>query len=207
MADSSNERTEEIIVHGIYSYKLNAVDEDGKKKYAVVYFESAINDVRLTGFQEIDDPSDIPEIDYETDTLNKLLQALDARIKFPTTFTPATAQTAGVAGAVPAPAAGAQGKYLRGDGTWQVPGVMRLNGQSPDANGDLTIKVSQLENDARDSHGNIVGYALTTDIPSVWDADGHLVSPSGWSLWITDEATPVVDSGSSNNNNSSSGGE
>ena len=33
----------------------------------------------------------------------------------------ATASAAGSAGFVPAPAAGAQGKYLRGDGTWAVP--------------------------------------------------------------------------------------
>lgn len=33
----------------------------------------------------------------------------------------ATSDTAGTLGAVPAPAAGAQGKYLRGDGTWQTP--------------------------------------------------------------------------------------
>lgn len=33
----------------------------------------------------------------------------------------ATSSAAGSAGLVPAPAAGAQGKYLRGDGTWQTP--------------------------------------------------------------------------------------
>lgn len=37
------------------------------------------------------------------------------------TFTAATASTAGTVGAVPAPSAGAQAKFLRGDGTWQVP--------------------------------------------------------------------------------------
>jgi hypothetical protein len=36
-------------------------------------------------------------------------------------MTAATASAAGKAGLVPAPAAGAQGKYLRGDGTWQTP--------------------------------------------------------------------------------------
>ena len=39
--------------------------------------------------------------------------------------------------------------------------------------------------------GNVAAssYALKTDIPSVWDSNGHLVSPSGWQLWITDEST------------------
>lgn len=36
-------------------------------------------------------------------------------------MTAATASAAGKAGMVPAPAAGAQAKFLRGDGTWQVP--------------------------------------------------------------------------------------
>ena len=36
-------------------------------------------------------------------------------------MTAATASAAGKAGLVPAPAAGAQGKFLRGDGTWQTP--------------------------------------------------------------------------------------
>lgn len=38
-----------------------------------------------------------------------------------TIMTAATASAAGKAGLVPAPAAGAQGKFLRGDGTWQTP--------------------------------------------------------------------------------------
>ena len=284
MADTSNTSNEEIIVHGIYTYKLNAVDDEGKKKYAVVYFESAINDVRLTGFKKIDNPDDIPDIDYEKDTLDKMLQALEARISFPKTFGPASSSAAGSIGAVPAPAKGDQKKYLRADGTWQTtPGIVKLNGMTPDANGQLTIKVSQIENDARDSHGNIVGYALTTDIPSkvsdltndvgyitgvawgdiknvptsftpashnqasntinkmtgyakpsstsaiattdtlngaigklekaldgkqasgnyalitdiptVWDSDGHLVSPAGWKLWITDSGSSSSNSG------------
>lgn len=37
------------------------------------------------------------------------------------TMKAATADAAGTKGLVPAPAAGAQGKYLRGDGTWQTP--------------------------------------------------------------------------------------
>lgn len=37
------------------------------------------------------------------------------------TMTGASASASGKAGLVPAPAAGTQGKYLRGDGTWQTP--------------------------------------------------------------------------------------
>lgn len=39
-------------------------------------------------------------------------------------MTAATASAAGKAGLVPAPTAGAQTKYLRGDGTWQTPNII-----------------------------------------------------------------------------------
>lgn len=43
-------------------------------------------------------------------------------------MTGATASAAGKAGLVPAPAAGTQAKYLRGDGTWQTPPYIPLAG-------------------------------------------------------------------------------
>lgn len=47
----------------------------------------------------------------------------------------ATADTAGSAGYAPAPAAGAQGKYLRGDGTWQTPPNTTYSVATQSANG------------------------------------------------------------------------
>ena len=47
----------------------------------------------------------------------------------------ATAGTAGSAGYAPAPAAGAQGKYLRGDGTWQTPPNTTYSVATQSANG------------------------------------------------------------------------
>ncbi len=40
-----------------------------------------------------------------------------------------------------------------------------------------------------DASGNniISTYAKKTDVPSVWDSEGHLVSPAGWTIWITNE--------------------
>lgn len=49
----------------------------------------------------------------------------------------ATSSAAGKAGLVPAPAAGAQGKYLRGDGTWVVPTNTTYGLASTSANGLL----------------------------------------------------------------------
>lgn len=42
------------------------------------------------------------------------------------TMTGASASAAGAAGLVPAPAAGSQGKYLKGDGTWDSPAMSEL---------------------------------------------------------------------------------
>ena len=56
----------------------------------------------------------------------------------------------------------------------------KLSQLTNDSNYALTsaipTKLSQLTNDQ--------GYALKTDIPSVWDSDGHLVSPAGWKMWV-----------------------
>lgn len=66
-------------------------------------------------------------------------------------MTGATASAAGKAGLVPAPAAGAQTKFLRGDGTWQVPtnttysaagtslGLVKTGGDVTISNGTITV--------------------------------------------------------------------
>lgn len=60
-----------------------------------------------------------------TATTYTLGKSVPADAKFTDTtysnMTAATASAAGKAGLVPAPAAGAQAKFLRGDGTWQTP--------------------------------------------------------------------------------------
>ena len=50
-------------------------------------------------------------------------------------MTAATSSAAGKAGLVPAPAAGAQGKFLRGDGTWQTPSNTTYSVATTSANG------------------------------------------------------------------------
>ena len=55
-----------------------------------------------------------------------------------TTMTGATSAAAGKAGLVPAPASGAQGKYLRGDGKWQTPTNTTYGAATTSANGLLT---------------------------------------------------------------------
>ena len=55
-----------------------------------------------------------------------------------------------------------------------------------DANGKLQATANNA-----DKLGNVAAsqYALKSDITSnsAFDSDGHLVSPAGWKIWITDE--------------------
>ena len=52
---------------------------------------------------------------------NVITSTYAKKSEVPTVMTGASSSAAGKAGTVPAPAAGNQGKYLRGDGTWQTP--------------------------------------------------------------------------------------
>ena len=54
------------------------------------------------------------------------------------TMTAATASAAGTAGLVPAPAAGKQGQFLRGDGTWDKPTDTTYNDATTSAHGLMT---------------------------------------------------------------------
>ena len=73
--------TQETIVHGVYSYKLNSLDESGNPKYVVVYLENDISDVRVTGYEKIVNLDNIPSIDYDNDNLLKFLEVTDAETR------------------------------------------------------------------------------------------------------------------------------
>ena len=73
--------TQETIVHGVYSYKLNSLDESGNPKYVVVYLENDISDVRITGYEKIVNLDNIPSIDYDNDNLLKFLEVTDAETR------------------------------------------------------------------------------------------------------------------------------
>lgn len=108
------------------------------KNYAVLlangkmYVNVPWTDSNTTYTQATSDNLGLVKIGYSADGKNYPV-ALDGNGKMyvnvpwtdtNTTYTnmgAASASAAGKAGLVPAPAAGAQGKYLRGDGTWQTP--------------------------------------------------------------------------------------
>ena len=96
----------------------------------------------------------------------------------------ATASAAGKAGLAPAPAAGAQGKYLRGDGTWQTPPNTTYAVATQSANGlmSATDKKSVDYTEAlRLSFIGVPRYWRSTTLPvgHVW-ANGDLALFADW---------------------------
>ena len=76
----------------------------------------------------------------------------------PTVFRGATSSAAGSTGLVPAPAAGAQAKYLRADGTWQTP---------PDTNTTYNLATTSANGLLRQLNGNASYYLNGTNNWSV----------------------------------------
>lgn len=128
----------------------------------------------------------------EYDRLNKTgLQYVLEKIKdkinasVPADMTGATAEAAGTHGQVPAPQAGDQVKFLRGDGTWAtvtIPDVpvkgVQKNGTDlvPDEDGKVNVivptKTSDLENDSNWVDEDTIDGKISTALTSAYKAGG-----------------------------------
>lgn len=82
------------------------------------------------------------------------LRAIYNTVRSP--FTGATADKTGAVGAVPAPSAGSQGKFLRGDGTWQTP--MDTKYTHPNSG----VTAGTYNNVTVDAQGHVTGASNTT---------------------------------------------
>ena len=87
-------------------------------------------------------------------------------------FKAATASAAGGSGLVPAPAAGKQGQYLRGDGTWATP----TNTTYSDATQSTHGLMSTADKKKLDGFGAASTYALKSDITAMYRYKGSVVS-------------------------------
>ena len=87
-------------------------------------------------------------------------------------MTAATASAAGKAGLVPAPAAGAQTKFLRGDGTWVVPTNTTYTAATSSKNGLM----SSTDKAKLDAFGAASTYALKTDITAMYRFKGSVAT-------------------------------
>ena len=84
----------------------------------------------------------------------------------------ATASAAGSTGLVPAPAAGKQGQYLRGDGVWATPPDTKYNNVTQSANGLMTAD----DKKKLDGFGAASTYALKSDITAMYRYKGSVTS-------------------------------
>lgn len=82
-------------------------------------------------------------------------------------MTAATASAAGKSGLVPAPAAGKQGQYLRGDGTWATPTNTTYNVATTSANGLMSStdksKLDGIKNMSMGVRGTVPGTPSVSD--------------------------------------------
>lgn len=160
---------EPVIKHGIYRYKTGELDDTGNPVYNTIYFRSDLESVKIVSFNPLHDLDSIPEIDAETQSALELLQIIEA-----------SARKLG------------RDKLDKSEAT-KVATPNKL--LYLDDNGQLQATV---QNALQLGGIDASQFALKTDVPSAFDDDGHLISPAGWQLWITNEdPTTIVTGGES----------
>ena len=139
------------------------------------------------------DLSDIANIGDINDNMDIIDDEMSKLIDSVPTMSGASASTDGESRVVPQPVAGDNAKYLRGDATYSVPGVMTINGRTPDpVTGDITV----IEGGGSGSYGS---YRLDATIPvSAWSGSGPYTTTitneyikstmDGSETWLDNEA-------------------
>lgn len=113
--------------------------QDDDKEADFIKNKPELADVATSGsYNDLEDKPHIPDDPVQSDWNQSATNELDYIKNKPGTFGPASAQQAGTDGFVPAPQAGDQDKYLKGDGTWAtitIPVVADMTGATEQSNG------------------------------------------------------------------------
>ena len=113
--------------------------QDNEQEADFIKNKPELADVATSGsYDDLEDKPHIPDDPVQSDWNQSATNELDYIKNKPGTFGPASAQQAGTDGFVPAPQAGDQDKYLKGDGTWAtitIPVVADMTGATEQSNG------------------------------------------------------------------------
>jgi len=113
--------------------------QDDEQEADFIKNKPELADVATSGsYDDLEDKPHIPDDPVQSDWNQSATNELDYIKNKPGTFGPASAQQAGTDGFVPAPQAGDQDKYLKGDGTWAtitIPVVADMTGATEQSNG------------------------------------------------------------------------
>lgn len=167
------------MVHVIYRYNTREVDNDGFYIYRPISFQNDLEDITFT-YGNLTLTSFNPDSESEaTAAFNDVVRNHDANVQSEVTAKTMDAfqMMQHVEDFLHVASKTVPSKYdLPEQADANTSGLVKLYGTAgTNIDGTMTQK----------SIGTT--YATKQEIPSVWDSDGHLVSPDGhWSLWVAD---------------------
>ena len=167
------------MIHVVYRYNTHEVDDDGFYIYRPISFQNDLEDITFT-YGNMQLTSFNPAVEAEAQTaFNNVIRNHDTNVAAEVTAGTMDAfqMMQHVADFLHVGASTLPSKYdLPKPADSNTSGTVKLYGTSG-SNTDGTITQKAIG----------TTYATKTEIPSVWDSDGKLVSPVGnWSLWVDD---------------------
>jgi hypothetical protein len=124
LGDSTGGKTWTALENDVFGTQLldekdrPVLDEESTPASPIYVYDANSTDQLWTGFAGKGFGAIRAYADQDGNNIKSTYATKDA---LPSAMTGATAQSAGTSGLVPAPAAGNQGKFLKGDGTWDTP--------------------------------------------------------------------------------------
>ena len=167
------------MIHVVYRYNTHEVDDDGFYIYRPISFQNDLEDITFT-YGNMVLTNFNPDIETEAVTaFNNVVKAHDANV-----------QAEVAAGSMDAFQMLQHMEDFVHVASKTIPSKFDLPKQATTNTAGLVklYEVAGSNTDGTMTQKAIrTVYATKTEIPSVWDENGHLVSPDGhWDLWVSD---------------------